>query len=73
MESEFLETETQHDHERFGYIAVSRLGLVNPVTDVGVLERPPLDRVEVDLTGEHALDEHTEAVARAELSLALSR
>ena len=71
MEPEFLETETQHDHERFGYIAVSRLGFVNPVTDVGVLERPPLDGVEVDLTGEHALDEHAEAVAGAELTLAL--
>ena len=73
MESEFFETEAQDDHKRLGHIAVARLGFVDPVADVGVLERPPLDRVQVDLTGEHALDEHTEAVARAELPLALSR
>ena len=51
---------------------MTRLRLVDPVADVGVLERAPLDRVEVDLAGEHPADEDPEAVAGTELAFPLA-
>ena len=49
------------------------MGLVDPVADVGVLERAALHRGEVDLAGELAVDEDAEAVAGAELTFPLAR
>ena len=62
----------QQQHERLGHVAVAGPRLVDPVADVRALERAPLDDRQVDLAGEVAVDEDPEAVAGAELALALA-
>ena len=59
-------------HQGLGHVAVAGVLLVDPVADVRALERAPLHRRQVDLTGEVAVDEDAEAVAGAELALALA-
>ena len=56
----------------FGHVAVAGVLLVDPVADVRALERAALHRRQVDLAGEVAVDEDAEAVAGAELALALA-
>ncbi|HEU5148978.1 MAG TPA: hypothetical protein VFU19_00690, partial [Iamia sp.] len=72
MEAELLEGEAGEDDDGLGHQAPAGDGLVDPVADVGVLERAPLDGVEVDLAAEPALVEDAEAVAGAEGPLALA-
>ena len=46
---------TRHEqHQRLGHVALAGPGLVDPVADVGALERAPLDDRQVDLAGEVA-------------------
>ena len=45
VQREVLEGEAEQHHDRrLGHVAVAGLGLVDPVADVGVLERAALDR-----------------------------
>lgn len=72
MEMEFLEGEAGNHDEGLRNVPTTGLSFVDPIPDVGVLERSSLDRVEVDLSGEDPLDEHTESVAGPELPLTLT-
>ena len=72
MQAELLEAEPQHDDDGLGRVALPGVRLVDPVADVRVLERAAVHGVEVDLAGELAVDEHSEAVAGAELALTLA-
>ncbi len=60
VQAELLEREAGQDHDRLGDEAAPGHGLVDPVPDVGVLERAPLDGVEVDLPGQRLVDEDAE-------------
>jgi hypothetical protein len=71
VEAEVVEGEAGDGHQRLGHVAVPGLGLVDPVAHVGVLERAALDAGQVDLPGQGAVHEDPEAVAGAELPLAL--
>ena len=71
VQAQVLEGEAGHHDQRLGHVAVAGVGLVDPVADVGVLERPPLDARQVDLPGEVSGDEDPEAVAGAQLPLPL--
>src|SRR5256885_258243 len=65
---------TQDEHERFGHEAPPGLGLVDPVADVGALERPPLDSRQVDLPGQGAVvEEDGQRVGGVEVALAGGR
>ena len=67
-----LEGEAGEGDHRLGDVALAGVALVDPVADVGALERTPLHGVQVDLAGERSVDEDAEAVPRAELALALA-
>jgi hypothetical protein len=55
MQPYVVEREAGHRHQRLRHVAVTRLGLVDPVADVRRLEWPPLHRRQVDLPGEALL------------------
>ena len=42
VQAQVLERVAAHDHERLGHVAVAGVLLVDPVADVGALERAPL-------------------------------
>ena len=71
MESKRLEGVLQHRDDRLGHQALPSHGLVDPVADVGRLERTALDRGEGYLPDEASLDEDAKAKSRADLALAL--
>ena len=73
VEVELVEGEPADDGDAFGDVAIAGVALVDPVADDAALERAAHDVVEVDLAGERVVDEQTEAVADAHLSLAVAR
>ena len=69
---QFVECELGEHDECLGHVAVAGMLLVDPVPDVRALERSALHGGEVDLSGEVAVHEDAEAIAGAELALALA-
>src|SRR5690606_23150069 len=72
VQVQLLEREPGDHHDGFGNVALAGVPLVDPVADVGALERAPLQRRQVDLAGEGAVDEDPEPVGGAELALPLA-
>ena len=72
VQSQVLEGEPEHDSGRLGRIPVPGHRLVDPVADIGVLERAPLDAGDVDLAAEAAVDEDAESVAAPQLAFAVA-
>src|SRR5690606_34607044 len=78
VEVDLLEREPGRQDERLGHVALAGVAPVDPVADVGRLERSPVHRRQVDLAaeplpgapqGSRLADEDAEAVAGAELPL----
>src|SRR5690606_16644239 len=72
VQVQLFEGEPADHDDRLGHIALPGVQLVDPVADIGTLERAALHRRDVDLPGEGAVDEDAEAERRAELTLALT-
>src|ERR1019366_3920457 len=72
MKTDLFEGEPEQQHARLRHITTARLGLIDPVPDVGVLERSPRHRGDVHFACETAHGEDPESVAGAELPLAFS-
>ena len=71
MEAQVLEGEAEHRDDGLGGEAPARHLLVDPVAHVGVLERTPLDGVEVDLSPQALPHEDAEPVTRPQLAFAV--
>jgi hypothetical protein len=70
VQIQVLEGEADHEDERFGGDALPGVGLVDPVADVGVLERAPLDARQVHLPDERAgVEEDPHGVGGVEVPL----
>jgi len=60
VKAKFVEGIACHHQNRFWYVAVASLLFINPVADIGVLERTALHGVEVDLTTKNSTYENSE-------------
>jgi hypothetical protein len=73
VEPEVFESELEHEDECFGDQPAPGLRLINPIADVRALKRPTVDRVDVDLASEPAIDEQPEPVPRTHLNFSSPR
>jgi hypothetical protein len=70
VELQLFEGQAQDQDERLGDESSPGLGLVDPVADVGALERPALDPRQVDLAGQGAVvEEDRHGVGGVEVAL----